>query len=61
MQLKRVTDGGGATSCRRLWESGNEAPSSWAIFCKFLEKMAILMPFGSHFARFQNHLKEQNF
>ena len=23
--------------------------------------MAILMPFGSHFARFQSHLKEQKF
>ena len=23
--------------------------------------MAILMPFESHFARFQSHLKEQNF
>ena len=27
----------------------------------FWKKMAILMPFGSHFARFQSHLKEQNF
>ena len=38
MQLKHVTDGawGGATSHRRLWESGGEAPSRWVIiFCKF--------------------------
>ena len=40
---------------------GGEAPSCWAIFCKFLEKVAILMPFGSHSARFQSHLKEENF
>ena len=33
VQLKRVTNGGGATSCWRLWESGNEAPNHWAIFC----------------------------
>ena len=52
---------GGATSRRKLWKPRAEAPSRWAIFCKFLEKIAILMPFGSHFARFQSHLKEQSF
>ena len=31
------------------------------IFRNFLEKVAIVMPFGSHFARFQSHLKELNF
>ena len=64
VQLKRVTTGpgGGATSHRRPWESGGETPSRWSIFCKLiLEKMAILMPFGSHCERFQSHLKEQNF
>ena len=63
MQLKRVMTGpgGGATSRRKLWESWGKAPSRWAIFCKFLKKMAILMPFGSHFERFQYHLKEKKF
>ena len=50
VQLKRVTDG-------TVWESGGEAPIRWAI----LEKMAILMPFGSHFAHFQSHFEKQNF
>ena len=36
--------GGGAPSRRRLRGSGGEAPSRWAIFCKFLDKKAILMP-----------------
>ena len=47
VQLKCITDGSlgaGAPSCRRLWGSGGEAPSRWAIFCNFLEKKAILMP-----------------
>ena len=59
--MSQTGPGGGATSRRRLWESGGEVPSRWAIFCKFLGKMAIVMPFGLHFARFQSHLKEQNF
>ena len=58
--MSQTVPGGGATSRRRLWESGYEAPSRWAIFCNFLEKMAY-MPFRSHFARFQSHLKEKNF
>ena len=49
-QLKHVTEG-----------LGGGAPSRWAIFCNFLEKMAILMRFGSHFARFQSHSKEKIF
>ena len=36
--MSQTGPGGGATSRRRLWESGGEAPSRWAIFCKFLEK-----------------------
>ena len=40
VQFKRVTDRPevGATSRQRLWESGSEALSRWAIFCKFLKK-----------------------
>ena len=30
-------------------------------FVSFWKKMTILMQIGSHFARFQSHLKEQNF
>ena len=41
----RRGSGGGPPSRRRLWESGGEAPSRWAIFCNFLEKKAILIPF----------------
>ena len=58
VQLKRVTDG---TWWRTLWKSEGEAPSRWAIFIIFWKQMAYLIPFGSHFARFQSHLKEQNF
>ena len=36
-------------------------PSRWVMFCNFLEKIPILMPFGSQFIHFQSHLKEQNF
>ena len=35
--MSQTGPGGGATSHRRLWESGGEAPSRWAIFCKFLK------------------------
>ena len=52
VQLKHVTGGGGMEA---------EPPAAGQFFVIFLEKMAILMQFGSHFARFQSHLKEQNF
>ena len=29
-----------------LWQPGSEAPSRWAILAIFLEKIAILTPFG---------------
>ena len=39
-----------------------KAHSRWGICCKFFgKKIAILMPFGLHFACFQTHSKEQNF
>ena len=38
-----------------------ELPATGRFFVSFWKKMAILMRFGSHFARFQSHLKEQNF
>ena len=59
--MSQVGFRGGATSLRRLWESGGEVLSRWAIFCKFLKKIALLMPFGSHFAGFQRHLKRTKF
>ena len=37
-----------------------ESPAAGRYFVIFWKKMAILMRFGSHFARFQSHLKEQN-
>ena len=38
-----------------------EPPAAGPFFVIFWKKMAILMQFGSHFARFLSHLKEQNF
>ena len=35
--------GGGVPSRLMLWGSEGKATSSWAIFCNFLEKKAILM------------------
>ena len=40
---------------------GAKHPAAGQFLVSFLKKMAVLMPFGSHFARFQSHLKEQNF
>ena len=34
-----------------------ESPAAGRFFVIFLKKMAILMRFGLHFARFQSHLK----
>ena len=57
VQLKRITDGG--------LEAKIPAAKGYgylrAIICDFLEKIALSMSFGLHFARFQSHLKEQNF
>ena len=76
VQLKRVTDGawgGGATNRQRLWESGGEAHSWWAIFCKFLDKNyyfnAIWITFctfsepfeRTKFLRFESQLNESVF
>ena len=36
--MSQTGPGGGATSRQRLWESGGEVPSRWAIFCKFWGK-----------------------
>ena len=68
--MSQTGPGGGATSSRRLWESGGEAPSRWAIFCKFLEKngyfKAIWITFRTFsepfertkFLRFESQLNE---
>ena len=63
VQLKRTKDGawGKAPSCQRLRRSGSEAPNRWVIFCIFLEKIGLLLPFRSHFASFQSHLKKTKF
>ena len=44
----------------KFYGSGGKDPSRWLISCVFLKKIAILMPFGSHFAYFQSYLKQQN-
>ena len=51
MQLKHVTEG--------AW--GRSPQAAGGFFVISWEKMAILMRFESHFARFQSHLKQQNF
>ena len=63
VQLKRITNvaWGGAPAAGGYGSLGAKHPAAGQFFVSFLKKMAILMPFGSHFARFQSHLKEQNF
>ena len=56
VQLKRITNG-----TRGYGGLGAKPPATGRFFVIFLEKIATLMPFGSHFARFQSHLKKQNF
>ena len=41
--LHRRESGGASPSRRRLWGPGGEAPSRWAIFRNFLEKLPFLM------------------
>ena len=48
VQLKRVTD--------RDWGRSHQLPEAMGV-----EKMVLLMPSGSYFARFQSRLEEQNF
>ena len=50
-QLKHVTEG--------AWERSPQAAGGF--FVIFWKKMAILMQFELHFARFQSHSKQQNF
>ena len=64
VQLKRVSRRGlGAEPPAAGGYGSLEAkhPHAGQFFVSFWEKMAILMPFGSHFARFHSYLKEQNF
>ena len=51
MQLKHVTVG--------AW--GRSPQAAGGFFVIFWKKMAVLMRFESHLARFQSHLKQQNF
>ena len=51
MQLKHVTEG--------AWGRSPQATGEFCVI--FWKKKAILMRFESHFARFQSHLKQQNF
>ena len=60
VQLKQITDGG--MGAEEPLAARCKAHSRWGICCKFFgKKIAILMPFGLHFACFQTHSKEQNF
>ena len=51
VQLKRITDRGLKA----------KTPVAGRLFVIFLEKIALLLPFELHFARFQSHLNEKNF
>ena len=53
--------GGRATSRRRLWESVGKAPSSWAIFCKFLEKNGYLNAIWITFRTFSELFEKTKF
>ena len=64
MQLKHVTDGGMEAEppfAGGYGSLGAKHPAAGRFFVIFGKKMTILMRFGPHFARFQSHLKEQNF
>ena len=64
VQLKRITDGGlEAKPPAAVGYGGLRAkpPVAGQFFCDFLKKIALLMPFGLHFTRFQSHLQQQNF
>ena len=45
--------GGGASRGRRIWGSGGDAPSRWAIFRNFLEKNY----FNTHWITFWMYLE----
>ena len=63
-QIKGIIDGARgirSLAIQSLLGCGSKALSRWAISCNFFEKIAILMPFGSHFAYFQSHLKKAKF
>ena len=59
--MSQTGPGGGATSRRRLWESRGEAPSRWAIFCKFLEKNGYFNAIWITFRTFSEPFKRTKF
>ena len=59
--MSQTGRGSGGLSRRRLWSLRAKYPAAGRFFVIFWKKMTILMRFGSHFERFQSHLKEQNF
>ena len=64
VQLKLITDWGLEVKPPVAGGYGGlraKLPVARRFFCNFLEKIALLMPFGLHFTGFQSHLKQQNF
>ena len=59
--MSQAGPGGGATSHRRLWESGGKAPCRWAIFCKFLEKNGYFDAIWITFLTFSKPSKKTKF
>ena len=60
MQLKRGL-GAEPPAAGGYGSLGANHPAARRFFVSFWKKMAIEMPFGLNFTRFQSHLKEQNF
>ena len=60
VQLKRG-QGAEPPAARGYGSLGAKQPAAGRFFVSFWKKLAILMTYGSHFARIQSHLKEQNF
>ena len=64
VQLKRITDGDLEAKPPAAGGHGGlraKPPVAGRFLVIFWKKVALLMPFGLHFARFQIHLKEQSF
>ena len=59
--MSQTGPGGETTSRRKLGGLGAKHQASVRFFVSSWKKMPILLPFGSHFARFQSHLKDQIF
>ena len=61
LNVLRTGPGGGANSRQRLWESGGKASSSWAIFCKVLEKIGYFNAIWITFRAFSEPFERTKF